>query len=98
MKELDLKLDDGDGNDDDDGDDDDYDGGCMQPAVDCSRIHKKDEDSALAWISTALACKLVALVSKTHFFWRAALSFKEARGGGLVMHIKPVGLTDSFRK
>ena len=97
LKGLDLNFDDGDGNDDDDGDDDDSDIGCMQPAVDCSRIHKK-EDSALAWISTALACKLVALVSKTHFFWRAALSFEEARKGGLVMHIKPVGLTDSFRK
>ena len=93
MNGLDLNFDDGDGNDDDGGDDDDSDGGCMQPAVDCSRIHKK-EDRALAWISTALACKLVALIS----FWQAAPFFTEARGGGLVMHIKPAGLTDSFRK
>ena len=79
LKELDLNFDDGDGNDDDDGDDDDYDGGCMQPAVDCSRIHKK-EDRALAWISTALACKLVALVSKTHFFLASRPFFHGGKG------------------
>ena len=79
MKGLDLNFDDGDGNDDDGGDDDDYDGGCMQPAVDCSRIHKK-ENSALAWNSTALACKLVALVSKTHFFLASCPFFHGGKG------------------